>query len=101
MIDFVYMKKAEAKDCPVTKTALLFSDTWTTLILRDLLKGQQRFCELERSLSGISTRTLTLKLKKLEKDAIVKKTEDGYILTKKGKAVKPVLLAMERLGRNL
>jgi len=59
------MKQA-TQPCPMTKTAQLLSDTWTMLIMHDLLSGSKRFCELERSLEGISTRTLTLKLKKLE-----------------------------------
>lgn len=95
------MKKGSEKACPVTKTALLFSDAWTTLILRDLLAGTKRFCELERSLVGISTRTLTQKLKKLEDGGILQKKDVGYTLTAKGKKVRTVLSAMETLGKSL
>ncbi|HEV7449364.1 MAG TPA: helix-turn-helix domain-containing protein [Candidatus Paceibacterota bacterium] len=85
--------------CPVQKTATLLSDTWTMLIIRDLLEGPRRFCELERSLEGISTRTLTLKLKKLESERLVKKLKNGsYCATPRGKGLRAVELAMRRYG---
>lgn len=85
--------------CPVQKTAILLSDTWTMLIIRDLLEGQQRFCDLERSLEGISTRTLTNKLKKLEEEKLVRKTKSGcYEATAKGKGLRAVEAAMRRYG---
>jgi DNA-binding HxlR family transcriptional regulator len=87
------------KDCPVHKTATLLSDTWTMLIIRDLLEGPQRFCDLERSLEGISTRTLTLKLQTLEKEGMVKKTKSGsYSATARGKGLRTVEAAMRRYG---
>jgi DNA-binding HxlR family transcriptional regulator len=86
--------------CPLQKTAELLCDTWTILVLRDLLAGPKRFCELERSLEGISTRTLTLKLKKLADDELIEKGEDSYYrVTQKGKALKPVERAMRRYGQ--
>jgi DNA-binding HxlR family transcriptional regulator len=85
--------------CPVQKTATLLSDTWTMLIIRDLLEGPRRFCDLERSLEGISTRTLTLKLKKLESEKLVRKLASGsYAATPRGKGLRAVELAMRRYG---
>lgn len=90
------------KDCPVTTVAGLLSDTWTMLIIHTLLSGaQMRFCELERALPGISTRTLTLKLKTLEGRSIVAKSDDGYRLTALGKTLRPVVRAMEQFGKQL
>ena len=94
------MNKEVHNTCPVSKTAMLLSDTWTMLIIRDLLKKDMRFCELETSLDGISTRTLILKLKRLEKEAVVRKTELYYGLTKQGKKLKKVINAMESWGKN-
>jgi DNA-binding HxlR family transcriptional regulator len=86
-------------DCPVQKTATLLSDTWTMLIIRDLLEGPRRFCELEHSLEGISTRTLTNKLKTLEHERLVKKGRDGsYAVTPRGKGLRVVESAMRRYG---
>lgn len=61
-----------------------------------------RFCELERSLEGISTRTLTLKLKRLEtEDIVYKKDELHYTLTPMGKKLKKVIEAMESWGKSV
>jgi DNA-binding HxlR family transcriptional regulator len=85
--------------CAITKTATLLSDTWTMLIMRYLLEAPKGFCELERDLDGISTRTLTLKLKKLESERIIKKSKDGcYEPTEKGKGLRIVESAMKRYG---
>lgn len=85
--------------CPITKTAALLSDTWTMLVAHVLMDGSKGFCELERGLEGISTRTLTLKLKTLEEERIVKKNKEGcYELTEKGKGLRLVESAMKRYG---
>jgi DNA-binding HxlR family transcriptional regulator len=85
--------------CPVTKTAQMLSDTWTMLILHALLDRPMHFCELERELPGISTRTLTLKLKKLEGERLVGKRAGGeYRATRKGEGLKGVERAMRRYG---
>lgn len=88
-----------AKDiiCPVTKTAQLLSDTWTMLIMHFLIEGPKRFCELEKTLDGISTRTLTLKLKKLVEENMIEKMQDGsYLATAKGKGLRSVENAMKK-----
>lgn len=91
--------KTAATPCPVTKTARILSDTWTMLIMHNLLSGPRRFCELERELPGISTRTLTLKLKKLENERMVRKHKDGkYSATKKGAGLQTVEKAMRQYG---
>jgi len=85
--------------CPVQKTAELLSDTWTMLIIRDILAGPKRFCDLERSLEGISTRTLTNKLRALAGERLLRHRADGtYEVTAKGKGLKAVELAMRRYG---
>ena len=85
--------------CPVTKTAALLSDVHTMLIAREMLSGPKRFCELERAISGISTRTLAAKLKKMESERILRKTKDGiYAATKKGAALRIVERAMRKYG---
>lgn len=93
------MKGNSHTNCSVAKTATLLSDTWTMLIIRDLLKQKMRFCEIETSLTGISTRTLTLKLKRLEEEGIVIKADLYYLLTPRGKQLKKIINAMELWGR--
>jgi DNA-binding HxlR family transcriptional regulator len=83
--------------CPITKVASLLSDTWTMLIMHFLIDGPKRFCDLERVLTGISTRTLTLKLKKLISERMVKKTKDGlYNATPKGHGLRLIENAMKK-----
>lgn len=91
--------KKEPKICPIQKTAELLSDVWTILIIRELISNNMRFCELERDLSGISTRTLTIKLKKLVKEKLVKKSDVDYTLTPKGKKLGIVFDAMNKYGK--
>ena len=59
--------------CPVCHTAEIISGKWTLLVIRDLADGCSRFCELERSLEGISPRTLSLRLRALEAEGIVER----------------------------
>ena len=56
--------------CPVCATADIICGKWTILVIRDLAEGRSRFCELERSLAGISPRTLSLRLRALEEQGM-------------------------------
>ncbi len=88
--------------CPVTLVADLLSDRWTMLIINNLLNnGEMRFCELERALVGISTRTLTLKLKHLEEQLIIEKNDNYYCLTKIGSKLNPIINEMRSFGKYL
>ena len=59
--------------CPVCLTAQIVCGKWTLLLVRDLAAGRSRFCELERSLAGISPPTLSLRLRALEEEGIVER----------------------------
>ena len=95
------MNKKEHNDCPIAKVATLLSDPWTMLIIRDLLKGPMRFSDLERSLVGISTRTLTSKIKNLEEEGVIKKEDNQYSITKKGSKLERIIDAMSDYGKHL
>jgi DNA-binding HxlR family transcriptional regulator len=76
------------------------------LVIRDLADGRARFCELERSLAGISPRTLSLRLRALEEQGIVERNtypevppRVEYSLTQKGEALAPLIEDMRRYGR--
>jgi DNA-binding HxlR family transcriptional regulator len=92
--------------CPVCATADLVCGKWTLLVIRDLAEGRSRFCELERSLAGISPRTLSLRLRALEEHGIVERQtypevppRVEYALTDKGRALVPLIEDMRRFGR--
>lgn len=83
--------------CPITEVAKVLSDTWTMLIMHFLLDAPKRFCDLERDLPSISTRTLTLKLKKLMEDGLVEKNKENmYTATKKGEGLRIIEEAMKK-----
>ncbi len=91
--------------CPVCKTAEIVCAKWTLLLVRDLSEGRSRFCELERSLAGISPRTLSLRLRALEEEGIVEREtypevppRVEYALTEKGRALLPIIDDMRRYG---
>jgi DNA-binding HxlR family transcriptional regulator len=91
--------------CPVCKTAEVVCGKWTLLLIRDLAAGSARFCELERSLEGISPRTLSLRLRALEEEGIVERhtypevpPRVEYALTPKGKALVPLVEDMRAYG---
>lgn len=92
-------------NCPVCRTAEIVCGKWTLLLIRDLAAGSQRFCELERSLEGISPRTLSLRLRALEEEGIVERhtypevpPRVEYALTVKGEALVPLIDDMRRYG---
>ena len=93
------MKDHSSAQCPIAKVASLLSDTWTMLIVRDLMKKPMRFTELVGSLEGISTRTLSLKLQKLEADGIIVKKEPLYTVTTKGKNLAAIFGEMTKYGK--
>jgi len=95
------MNKKLHNDCPVAKVAVLLSDPWTMLIIRDLLMKKMRFSDLEKSLKGISSRTLTIKIKQLEKEGILSKGDNHYYsMTLQGKKFKKILKAMADYGKS-
>ena len=94
------------RECPVCRTAEVISGKWTLLIIRDLADSSLRFCELERSLEGISPRTLSLRLRALEELDIVQREtypevppRVEYALTAKGRALVPLIEDMRSYGR--
>ncbi len=98
MLRTATQRKALCSDCPVARVADLVGDTQSILIIRDLLSGPKRFGELMDSLK-MSTRTLTLKLKSLEKGGFVRRSPTlAYALTPKGKGLKSVVDSLRRYG---
>jgi len=91
--------------CPVCRTAEIVCGKWTLLVIRDLADGRSRFCELERSLQGISPRTLSLRLRALEEEGVVERQtfpevppRVEYVLTAKGRALVPLIENMRTYG---
>jgi len=101
------MAKFDMKNdgCPVARTAEIIGNKWTPLIVRDLSTGEKRFSELERSLTGISPKTLSERLKRLEDASVINRQVFAevpprveYTLTEKGYALVPVIDSMRDFG---
>jgi DNA-binding HxlR family transcriptional regulator len=92
--------------CPVARTAKIISGKWTLLIIRDLTSGVKRFNQLERSLNGISPKTLSERLRHLEEEGIVLRQTFAevpprveYSLSKKGHDLIDVIECMRCYGK--
>jgi DNA-binding HxlR family transcriptional regulator len=91
--------------CPVAHSLDIFGDRWTLLVIRDLFFGRTRFKEFAASPEGIPTNILTDRLERLLARGMIQQmpAEDGtkrmaYRLTKRGKALGPILKAMRDWG---
>lgn len=98
-------KESPQDACPIAKVIALFGDAWSILIIRDLLSGPKRFGSLLASLQGISSRTLTQKLKSLEQKRFIRRQEFHekpprveYTITQKGEELHGIINAMKKFG---
>ncbi|PSR33352.1 MAG: transcriptional regulator [Sulfobacillus benefaciens] len=89
--------------CPIQRTATLFADVYTIVILRELMSGAKRFTVLQEA--GINPRVLTQRLRNLVNEGVVIRTRFAerpprveYSLTPKGEALIPVLDALKTFG---
>ncbi|WP_226528765.1 winged helix-turn-helix transcriptional regulator [Metabacillus niabensis] len=85
------VQMTKSTNCPINSALEVIGGKWNYKIILSLNGDCKRFCELLRCLEGISPKTLTSCLKKLEKQNIIKKTiypvvptHADYQLTKKG-----------------
>jgi DNA-binding HxlR family transcriptional regulator len=92
--------------CAVACTLDLVGDKWSLLVVRDLLRGNVTYGELQNSPEGIPTNILADRLKRLEEARLITKSayqehpvRYAYGLTEKGKALSDVLLALVRWGK--
>jgi DNA-binding HxlR family transcriptional regulator len=95
--------------CAAAKALDVVGDRWTLLIVRELLiRDGCRYTDLQYGLPGIATNLLADRLRELEEQGIVR-CEDApppiattlYRLTERGRALKPVLLALGEWGSPL
>jgi DNA-binding HxlR family transcriptional regulator len=90
------------KCCPVFNTLNIIGKKFTLLLLRNMIfLKQKRFNEFLNSIEEINPKTLSIRLKELEKDRLIKRevfnetpVRIEYYLTEKGKALQPILEQM-------
>jgi len=91
-------------DCPVARSVDAIGDWWSLLIVRDAFDGSRRFGEFQRSL-GVAKNILTARLRALVAGGVLESVpaSDGsayreYVLTPKGEALFPVIVALRQWG---
>ncbi|MER7244886.1 winged helix-turn-helix transcriptional regulator [Kribbella sp. NPDC000426] len=91
-------------DCAIAQSLGVIGDGWELLVVRDLARGLERFDQLAESLH-ISRKVLTERLNGLLESGIVSRsayqerpTRYAYRLTERGRALLPVLVALQDWG---
>lgn len=92
--------------CAMDITMGYIGGKWKAIVLWYLRKDAKRFSELKRLIPGITEKMLSLQLKQLEKDGIIKRKiyaevppRVEYSLSEEGKSLKPVLEEIASWGR--
>src|SRR5688500_13215915 len=88
-------------DCGIAQALGVIGDWWTFLVVRDIAGGTTRFDALQREL-GVSRRALAERLTSLVAHGVLTKRpysdhppRHDYLLTAKGEALLPVLIALQ------
>ena len=95
--------------CPVARALDVIGEKWTLLILRDLTRNpSRRFQDLLDSLHGCAPNTLSARLSSLEERGLIERRQYEqhpprmeYVLTAKGREMRPVLKALKAWGEKL
>ena len=101
------MKSKDLPKCPIETTLKMLGCKWKVLIIRELLTGTKRFCELKKSVTGITQKVLTLKLREMEELGLLeRKVYDQtppkveYTLTDIGYSLREVLETLKTWGKD-
>ena len=100
------IKDSQLELCPIQFILNIIARKWTILILRELFLGKRRTYEFLSALSGISTKTLTSRLRELEAHGLVQRSVYAeipprveYSLTQKGLDIQPVMESLSQVGQ--
>ena len=90
--------------CSIAKALDVVGERWSLLIVRDVMNGNRRFGELQRSL-GVARNVLSSRLQRLVDENILERRpyqaspeRHEYFLTEKGLDLWPALVALLRWG---
>lgn len=97
-------KRLDQMSCSIAKALDVVGDPWTLLVVRDALLGVTRFDEFSTRL-GIPRATLTARLDQLCESGVMERrpyqespARVDYLLTEKGRALRPVVLTLMQWG---
>ncbi|MCF0041536.1 winged helix-turn-helix transcriptional regulator [Dyadobacter fanqingshengii] len=98
-------KKALSMECSEVYAANIIGGQWSLAIVSWLINGKLRFGELRKRMPAITERMLTLQLRRLENDKIIKRTVYAevpprveYELTAIGYELAPIIKLLEKWG---
>ena len=99
-----HLKEFGMKNCPIDNSLKIIGKKFTMHILRNiLLLKQKKFNEFLRSIEGINTKTLSIRLKEMESAGLIERKiiderplRVEYTLTEKGKSLEPILVQMAK-----
>jgi|SRR5690349_11824702 DNA-binding HxlR family transcriptional regulator len=104
----VFVLHGKEYHCAMDVTMHYIGGKWKTVVLWYLRKDKKRFSELKRLIPNITEKMLSLQLKDLENDGIIKRKvypevppRVEYFLTEFGKGLIPMLEEIARWGRTL
>ncbi|PZG08228.1 winged helix-turn-helix transcriptional regulator [Nonomuraea aridisoli] len=87
--------------CPVEITLAALRGRWTTLVVRELLRGDRGYTDLRRALPALSDKVLSERLAHLAQAGVVERRRlpgwpprTDYTLTPRGRDLAPVLQAL-------
>ena len=99
--------KVEKKAGCIQAALCILGDKWTPLLVGQLVTEPRTFGELETMLTGISPRTLSARLEKLQEEQIIERQQYNahpprykYHLTPKGQDLQEILSKMAEWGEN-
>ena len=95
-------RSSREESCPEFHQAIeLIGRRWTGMVVRSMLNGATRFCDIAVAVPNLSDKMLAKRLKELESQGIITRTVTAdtpvrvdYALTAKGHALESVIEAM-------
>jgi DNA-binding HxlR family transcriptional regulator len=88
--------------CPVAKAAEVVASRWTPLILSELMKGRERFIDIQQGVPLMSRSLLSRRLKEMEISNLIQRVPQGrshvYRLTEAGNALRTLINQLAEWG---
>lgn len=106
--EYVFNVEGEIFHCAMDLTMKFIGGKWKTIVLWYLKNKTYRFGELKKQIPDITEKMLSLQLKALEEDGLIKREVFAevplrveYSMTDFGKTLIPILNEISKWGRNL
>ena len=106
--EYIYRIHGEDYHCAMDVTMNFIGGKWKTVVLWYLRNKTLRFGELKKQIPDITEKMLSIQLKSLEEDGLIKREAFDeiplrvqYSMTEFGKSLIPILEAISKWGRHL